>query len=179
MAGDSNGIGDMLAIKFEEAAIQSLRDFLPDIELALYDIQQDVSNEFYSSYSPIEYDRTWSLYNALDVSTNEEDITMSYEFIPEDMTTYRSGYDGEDGLYDLVFRQGWHGGAKSGDKHPSSGTPYWRKPIPFYSHWGRQAERAPITPLKNWERKKEEYENEKMINQFASILNKEIRKMLG
>ena len=110
------------------------------------------------------------------------------------MTTFRNGYAGEDGLYDQVFRKGWHGGAASGDytfrgysfnksgwvvthtPHPDTGTPYWRTPIPYYSQWGRKAEISDPSPLQDIKNKVAEYSvtsqqifNELLKQQFSNI----------
>lgn len=111
------------------------------------DIFNSVIESFYNSYTPRFYDRNYSLYSIYDPVENV--------FTPYNMTPYRDGYSGEDGLFQTVFMEGWHGGAKYGDSthwgdkilntpHPSPGTPYYRKPATGkgkYRVWGRMAEK--------------------------------------
>lgn len=91
---------------------------------------------FYDSYSPKEYQRSYGLFDVLDIKRDEHGLAIyeapNYDelYDGEKMHSGRSGND----LYELVFKEGYHGGAKDiGDgadvwgAHPSPGTPYYRK----------------------------------------------------
>lgn len=91
---------------------------------------------FYADYTPIIYrDRSYSLYDVAVVKGSETGFKI--EMYPEKMT-YRDGSqsgDSDGSLFDLVFVQGWHGGADHGPGHPGDGKPYWRTPHPTYKYW--------------------------------------------
>ncbi len=154
-------------------------------------------DHFYSSqFKPNLYERRFSMKDVLNTKTTKDSLSVSFD--PSRMT-YRSGYGGEDGLYDLVFREGWHGGAKRGFGHPdansssgpnsntadiwlqpywqSDGTPHWRYPAPYYTFWGRQAEREDISPLQEIRRSWADYEENQMQGDFSELLNDELKNM--
>lgn len=89
------------------------REFAELFKLRVKQIFDESIYDFYSEYSPRYYHRNESLYNLLEMESDENMISAWFE--PSKMTPFRSGYNGEDGLYDQVFRKGWHGGAGSGD----------------------------------------------------------------
>lgn len=136
---------------------------------------EDVIQDFYSDYTPDYYDRGLSLYNILNTKVSQDSLEIWFN--PEAMTHFRSEYGGEDGLYDQVFRHGWHGGAGSGDDHPSLGHPYWRTPVPYYTHWGREAAIAPVVPLDEFKRRINEYQNTDMLSAFMRIWNERASKI--
>lgn len=126
-----------------------------------------IIDAFYDEYSPEMYVRegytlskTGGLYDILKISI-EPDGSLSMYF-DETALRFRSGYAGEDGLYDQVFRKGWHGGADKGDwteyekngetyktyiPHPSTGTPYWRSAGKRFMDWSRPAQISSTPPL--------------------------------
>ena len=71
-----------------------------------------IINEFYSDYNPSTYIREHRLYSLLKFK-DIDSMAFSYYF-DETQLPYRNGYSGEDGLYDTVFKKGYHGGAKIG-----------------------------------------------------------------
>lgn len=89
------------------------REFIELLKLRVKQIFDESVYDFYSDYTPRYYHRNESLYNLLEMES--DDNMLSAWFEPSKMTGFRSGYKGEDGLYDQVFRKGWHGGAGSGD----------------------------------------------------------------
>jgi len=104
-------------------------------------IFNEVINEFYSSYTPALYDRQYGLYDLLDLPSDSQYFT--YDSIddlvnPDKLHGDRSGGS----LYHKIFEEGWHGGAESGPKHPSPGTPRYRIPPPNYPRWGRIAKQT-------------------------------------
>lgn len=113
---------------------------------------KETIEDFYNDYDPIDggYERDYSMYNILVVNKDKDGRMRTLGFDESAMTAFRSGYRNltdqpDDGLYFQVFLSGWHGGAASDGKkhkHPDPGTPYWRKPIPSYKHWGKQAEKT-------------------------------------
>ena len=168
-----------IAKKIEDAVKRVVPDvnrtFLQIIDQKIKDIHKESVDKFYSSYSPYIYERDHSLYKILELDLSDSELRG--EFNPNKMTGFRDGYHGEYGLYDYVFRKGWHGGADHGDTttvtgfdgdfsyemkihtpHPNPGVPYWRVPVPYYTRWGRQAKisEPPLTTFKN---KLKEYED--------------------
>lgn len=139
-------------------------DFIHIVEERIKEMFNDVIQEFYNDYSPETYDRNESLYDLLQTDTTDSSLMVWFD--PSKMTPFRSGYDGEDGLYDQVFRHGWHGGAASGEGHPSPGTPYWRTPVPYYNRWGREAAIASVSPLDNMMQRVRDYEERGIRNDF-------------
>ena len=134
-------------------------DFIPKIK-SLFNMSID---HFYNDYEPRVYRRegniskhTGGLYDILEISASQEGLDINFN---ETKLPYRNGLGGRgDGLYNLVFIEGWHGGAYSGDytvlpdrtiytPHPQTGTPYWRTPTPQYTSWGAPAARAGISPF--------------------------------
>lgn len=121
------------------------KEWFAKVEERVKKMFTDTIDEFYSSYTPDYYDRVESLYNILETTTISNGLSISFN--PDNMTSFRNGYSGGDGLYDQVFRKGWHGGAGQGKDHPDPGTPYWRTPVGVYKYWGRPADVANIPPL--------------------------------
>lgn len=127
-------------------------------------------SSFYNSYSPSQYNRTYGLYDVLDISYDRYGRVM-YEDVkdlldPSKMHTDRKGGD----LFNKVFMEGWHGGAEAiysneeiwGSHPSSSGVPYYRKPglitLPNgtkvwhrWGRWGRKSVRtiAPAVTMYN------------------------------
>lgn len=90
---------------------------------------------FYNAYQPITYQRTHSLYNLLQLPLDDRglvDFEDAMDLI--DKTKIHPDRSGGTSLFDTVFLEGWHGGAKtiSSDKsavwgtHPNPGVPYYR-----------------------------------------------------
>lgn len=119
---------------------------------------------FYNHYQPKFYQRrdNGSLYNLF--RTKRNGTKLDYWFEPSEITS-RTGYDGEDGLYKTVFKEGWHGGANingemlvpyrippqtyDGDKKPyQKGKAKWKPAV-----------RAPFSPYDMFIALKEDYQN--------------------
>ena len=103
--------------------------------------------------SPVYYSRTGGMYELMTPTYNSQKIDWEYD--PSVMNS-SNGTLSSNELYEMVFKQGWHGGAPSGPDHPSPGTPYWRTPYPYYSHWSQPAARAD-SPYDRFEREFDEY----------------------
>lgn len=159
-----------------KATEKTYAEYFMYVEKRVREIFNDAIQQFYADYSPALYDRSYSLYRLIQTKIESNGRGLSIWFEPSEMTSMRSGYNGEDGLYDQVFRKGWHGGADkiSPDKaersgaHPQPGTPYWRTPHPLYTAWGRKAEEAETSPLDNMRNMLEKYEK----SEFPDMLNK-------
>lgn len=116
--------------------------------------------DWYSAYTPIQYQRRYDMYNILDEKTDEYGMAITEASGYVDMfDESRMGKDRHgNSLFEKVFMEGWHGGAEGIDgskegtwgAHPSPGTPYYRKGgmIPLksgrviwhkYGKWGRKA----------------------------------------
>lgn len=146
-------IGVVVKKAIDEAADEVSEELFDLYKTKATETFEESMQKFYDAYSPKYYGRSYSLKNLLDI-TNAGDGYVTLDFDPSKMSGYRSGYSGEDGLYDLVFRRGFHGGAESGSykgsgfyAHPNPGVPYWRKPYPSYKYWGSPA--AQSTPPKD------------------------------
>jgi hypothetical protein len=135
-------------------------DFLDVVESKIRKIHETAIDEFYMSYRPMFYkERRGSLYDTLIFERKGNRLRGGFE---PSVMKYRDGSGGrENDLYDIVFRKGYHGGAKN-DKnggHPNPGIPYWRTPYPKYNKWGKPAEIAEISPLERFKEKINEYQN--------------------
>lgn len=150
-------------------------DFFANANESVRKLFTETIDQFYSEYSPGYYNRTESLYNLFQSETSPEYLKIWMD--PDSMSSFRNGYSGEDGLYDLVFRHGWHGGADKGDvtmvrlpgsdevverrtPHPENGVPYWRVPVPYYTSWGRKAYQS-NPPIEDFKARLEDYNNNK------------------
>lgn len=107
-----------------------------------------IINEWYSSFSPGIYDRKGTLQNAAKfeiVNDTQVVITMS----DENLGGHRVG---NEYLYNLTMRQGYHGGAMH------DGVPMYRTQPPFlnptnpWSRWSRPAEKtfSPVRAMRAW-----------------------------
>lgn len=153
--------------ELQKALANTMRDYFALAEDRVKTIFNETVQDFYGSYTPMYYDRNESLYDILE--TSADDTSLSIGFDPGKMTSFRSGYSGEDGLYDQVFRRGWHGGAGSGEGHPAPGKPYWRTPIPQFYNWGDEAPVAAVSPLEDFKRRLADYEDSQMQSDFNKI----------
>ena len=156
-------------VELKKALHETWADFFVVLDERVHTIFNSAIQDFYSDYSPEYYTRDESLYDIL--QTRIDSDSLSVWFDPDKMTAFRSGYSGEDGLYDQVFRHGWHGGAASGADHPSAGVPYWRAPVPYYSRWGHEASMSVTSPLEDIKRRIADYEKSEMQADFNRIWN--------
>ena len=155
-------------------------DFLDVVESKIRKIHETAIDEFYMSYRPMFYkERRGSLYNTLLIK--REGNELSWDFEPSVMTYRKGSGGGENDLFDVVFVQGYHGGAKS-DKygsHPNPGMPYWRTPYPKYNKWGKPAEIAEISPLERFNEKMYIYENNgEYQRDFDNTVGKKVDKAI-
>lgn len=137
-------------------------------------------SKFYS-YKPKYYRRQKRLGTILNIGREDNVLQFSFD---ETKLPYRNELVGrEDGLYNLVFIEGWHGGAYSGDytvlpgrtiytPRPQRGTPYWRNAKDSFRSWGRMAERDDVSPYDNMMQHIIRYWNTKAQNQVQNLFDK-------
>ena len=152
-------VRDNSARLFEEAKIAAGQRMDTYMTQHLKEIVDRSIEEFYDDYDPVRYSRRYSMYSLLTVGKDANG--MYGEFDPSVMT-YRPGKKNypADGLYNQVFRKGWHGGAAGGEGHPDPGNPYWRYPSPYYHTWWSDA--APVaheSPLNAIKRRIDQFDN--------------------
>lgn len=100
-----------------------------------------IINNWYASYSPQFYDRSWTLKNAADIKISGGD-TVVIRMNSDPLGGHR--LDNE-GIYQLTMREGYHGGALNS-------TYMYRGPIDAYFRWTRPAVKSfsPVRAMKNW-----------------------------
>ena len=152
--------------KIENAVDKAKAEFFPRQVKKVSEIYEDVIWDFYGDKSSRYYVPRGSLYNLFDCKTDGECLIMNFK--PENFPS-RTGYAGEDGLYQTVFREGWHGGAKH------NGSLLYRTPYPYYTYWGSPAEHASISPLEDFRQRWYHYED----TEFEADLNKTINKYIN
>ena len=126
-------------------------------------LYKGVIDSFYNNYTPTVYDRSNSLYDMPQIVITENYLAI--EFNENRMSVYRNGGTG---LYDLVFKEGYHGGAKSGEGHPHPGTPYWRTGF-YYNQWGQPAKKAPIAPYEDLVEQLQEFLDTKGVAKYKEL----------
>lgn len=128
---------------------------------------------FYHSYSPKYYKRKYSLRYMYKITSGKNRITIDcdpgYTFAKHRMSN--------DDLYNLVFREGYHGGVPDGINHPSPGIPYWRTPHPHFTEWGIPAIQTE-SPLQMIKQNIKTYE-ETMDAVLDEVITIEMEKWLG
>ena len=150
--------------KLEKALEETTRMFLQTAKTKFERCFLDSVTHFYASYTPIHPDsRHMEMYDLFEAHLDVSDGAgkLAIDFDPSKMS-FENGSATEDGLYDQAFRKGWHGGAASGEFHPSPGTPYLRAPYDHdftrrYHRWYRPASVAPIAPLDEFYKLAQEY----------------------
>ena len=129
------------------------------VENKLTDFYKISVMEFYNDYSPIYYERRYSLYNLFRIKRVGN--TLRYWFEPSEISS-RTGYADEDGLYTTIFKDGWHGGAMhNGVMRYRTGT--------NFSEWGKPAVRSQSSPYDMFIALKEDYENRGFRKDYKNI----------
>jgi hypothetical protein len=149
----------------QEAQEKTFSDFFAVAEEKVKKIYYETISDFYSDYSPLYYERDYSLYNLLITKKGKGYLSMSFD---PALIASRTGYSGEDGLYNTVFREGWHGGAMD----YNTGYMRWRKPVPYYKYWGRNASHSNISPLFDFRQRINDYQKYEYQNDYIKIWNK-------
>ena len=113
-----------------------------------------IINNWYNSYSPLYYNRLYSLKSAADITMLDEHTIDIY--LNED---HLGGHHlNNAGLYNLTMRQGYHGGSK------------YRGPLNKWSHETRPAVKtfSPVRAMQNWAKSySSPHEKEKHVVQIV------------
>lgn len=168
-----------------EAMDKAWPEFLKRVDDRVTEIFTSAIDAFYMDYVPTgedAYERKNDLYDLLIIDRNQDRIAI--EFDPEKMQGFRDGYQDEDGLYDQVFRKGWHGGAggiheEKAEKYgvhpgylPGGNVPVWRTPAPYYTRWGRPAEVMSPSPLELIHEGIDKYEAGQIAHDFKGCFDR-------
>ena len=167
----------ILAIEKAKTKFKKIDEVYPKrYKEELEETGRSVIAEWYATYEPIVYVRNRSLYHAFRVNLDGTRYSVDFEpeFLDNDIIFWNS------------FMEGYHGGARDGvtglgEPHPSPGTPYWKTPIPEFTHWGRPAMRS-FSPynrmvsemnktIKRLDKEKET-EIEKIINKVNNVIDR-------
>lgn len=150
--------------------------FINSVDIQIKNMYESAIDKFYGSYNPEFYNRRGSLYDLLETKYDKATQEYSYDFNPNKITySHRSAGSysrGESGLYNTIFRGGYHGGAYH------NGDIYWRTPYPYYKHWGRPAEYEELSPLEDFKNRLERYQNGKMQKDFLRIYTESLYSLL-
>ena len=179
--------------KAEEAVANAQKEayaeYFKVAEEKIYELYQSTIIDFYADYKPHFYKRRENKGLKHLLQTKREHNYLEGWFDPA-MIPYRNGYsessdsDGvSGGLYDLVFRQGWHGGAMVNGSmlYPVGGKAYdgdydngRYRPYEDRNHkygW-TPAKRSSISPLDDFLQRLNEYQKEEYQHDFEKIWNK-------
>lgn len=123
-------------------------------------ICRTIIDDFYSDYmpnshtgvDPVFYRRTFDLYNIYRIYVEDgfKQVALSSDFMQHEH------HQGNDYIYKMTIEQGYHGGSY-GKNTPQPNTPYYRKPYPEYTEWGRPAVKSAVPPEKIFELEVNEY----------------------
>lgn len=183
--------------KFNRVVDNTKKEFFPMQEKKIKKIYKSVIDDFYADYKPHFYNRrdNGRLYKLLKCRSDTEHIYMSFD--PSEIS-YRNGYAGEDGLYRTVFVEGWHGGAMIGNSmlYPVGyegekiktydGTYRYKESLgkEVYSPYEDdnikygwiEANRAPISPLDDFNKRFDDYQDTEFEEDFKDLFDKNLRK---
>lgn len=174
-------------IAVKEKQKEAIKVFFEVAETKIKKIYKSAIDFFYESYSPHFYDRSGSLYYLLQTKRNDDYLSVWFD---PSKISYRNGYsessssDGvTGGLYDLVFRRGWHGGAmvnnsmlypvgkENGSFKAYDGTykDGRYKPYEEISYKWAPAVRASISPLNDFRRRLKKYTDTEWQTDYDKI----------
>lgn len=161
-------------IKDAERKVEKINKEYPEkYKIELDEIRKDVVSKWYNTYEPYIYNRHMDLKNAAKVSL--EGINYRVQFGSEFME-YEHRADNEY-IYQNSFIDGYHGGASDGIEHPNPGIPYWRRPVPQFSQWGRPAKRSfsPYYEMRRQMKNKIKELDKQKQDEFDKILERVMR----
>lgn len=176
---------EKLQIKAKEAVKKAqektFEEYFEIADKKIRGIYKNTITDFYKDYYPHFYDRRGSLYDLIQTKHGADYLSISFD---SSRISYRNGYSGEDGLYNTVFRQGWHGGAmihssmlypvgkyENGKPRAYDGTykPYEDE---NYKYSWIVANRAAISPLNDFKNRLNEYQKDEYQKDYEKIWNK-------
>ena len=170
-----------------KAQEKTFEEYFEVADTKIRDIYKKTIIDFYQDYTPPRfYDRRGSLFNL--IQTKRGSDYLSIWFDPSKIS-YRNGYAGEDGLYETVFRQGWHGGAmvrgsmlypigkyEDGKPRAYDGTykDGYYKPYEDenYKYSWTVANKAAISPLDDFKKRLDKYQKTEYQEDYEKIWNK-------
>jgi len=154
--------------KIRVAIDDAVEELFRNIKTDLEKIYKKAVVGFYAGYSPAYYHRNRSLYKLLEISDSPDEVT--WEFIPGNATAMRGGGT----VYELAFLGGWHGGAAGTDHNGESvGSPHYRAPYGYYTHWSLGGAAQSTPPFETWESEVETYKGT-LRDKFEALLQKHI-----
>lgn len=165
------------------------KELLNIIDKRIHSFAEKSAIMFYSSYTPVFYTRRGDLANIFQTQVTDDEL--KYWFDP-DILTYRDGVSGgEWGLYDTVWRKGYHGGAnlngtgkykvphtypyKKYDGEGHGASPWRDKSIQY--GWDA-AVKSPISPLEYFLQLKTDYEDNGYMKDKTAVYQKFLDKIL-
>lgn len=177
----------------KEAQEKSFSEYFNVAEKKIKTIYKDTITDFYNSYPNPFYDRRGSLYELIQTKKTNDYLSMWFD---PSKISYRNGYAESSsspgvsgGLYDLVFRQGWHGGAmvhgsmlypigkyEDGKPRAYDGTykDGYYKPYEDenYKYSWTVANKAAISPLDDFKKRLDKYQKTEYQEDYEKIWNK-------
>lgn len=170
----------------KNAQKKAFSEYFKVADKKIREIYKSVIADFYRDYISRFYDRRGSLYDL--IQTKRGDDYLQVGFNPSRIS-YRNGYAGEDGLYETVFRQGWHGGAmvygsmlypvgKYVDGKPRAYDGTYKDGVykPYedenYKYSWTIANKAAISPLEDFKRRLDVYQESEYQQDYKEIWNK-------
>lgn len=135
-------------------------------------ITSNAAQRFYSGYLPAFYHRRYSLYDVGVAEYTPDGLDVSVGYDPSKMSQYERG-GSEDGLYNLVYRGGWHGGAwgaNGSDFVGPESVPHYREPVYSWINWGRAAIREDIPPQQYADEQWDEYLNGELTQNISQAV---------
>lgn len=168
----------------KEAQQKTFAEFFDDVApKKIRDIYNDVITRFYEDYHPTFYDRRGSLYKLLTLKSGADYLEIGFD---PSKISYRNGYNGEDGLYTKVFKEGWHGGANiegkmlipwtappveyDGDSKPWAYPEPWGRRLGIKHGWEHAQRSTP--PLLSFKQALKHYEETEYQQDYEKIWNK-------
>lgn len=124
------------ALKKAKKKIEKMNSKYPELyKTELDEVGKSIIARWYSTYDPIYYHRTRSLYHAYKIYLNGTKLVVDFDKAYMDEYIDRQ-YN--EWIYVNSFENGYHGGGIP--KEPGYGNfPYWRTPYPELTEWGRPA----------------------------------------
>ena len=170
----------------KDAQKKAFSEYFEVADKKIREIYKSVITDFYRDYTPRFYDRRGSLYNLIQTKCGDDYLQVGFN---PSKISYRNGYSGEDGLYETVFRQGWHGGAivhgsmlypigKYEDGKPRAYDGTYKDGVykPYededYKYSWIVANKAAISPLEDFKKRLDAYQESEYQQDYEEIWNK-------